>query len=344
LTGGSGILSKGDYMIVESYLYEKLNEVMRCKTCNHYCKIKPDKWGKCRVRKNENGVLNVYNYGMASSIAVDPIEKKPLHNFKPGSWVLSFGTVSCNFRCLHCQNFEIAFTDLTFPYLRELKPEDVLKMTEDRDADGVAWTYNEPGIWHEFALDSSKIVKEKGYYVVYVTNGYPTKEAIDQHVLDAANVDIKAFNEKFYTKVCKASLEKVLETTEYLHSKKIHLEVTYLVIPGENDSDDELKSFAEWVHGIDKRIPVHFSRFHPDYKMLDKPPTPIETLDKAARITLETGIEYVYIGNVWEHKLESTYCPNCGHLIIKRDGFNLRKIDLEGNRCPECGYKQNIIV
>ncbi|HID42589.1 MAG TPA: AmmeMemoRadiSam system radical SAM enzyme [Archaeoglobaceae archaeon] len=331
-------------MIVESYLYKKLNDVLMCKTCNHYCKIKPEKWGRCRVRKNEDGVLNVYNYGMASSIAVDPIEKKPIHNFKPGSRVLSFGTVSCNFRCLHCQNYEIAFADLTYPYLRELKPEDVLKMTEEKRADGIAWTYNEPGIWHEFALDSSKIVKEKGYYIVYVTNGYLSKESIDQHVLDAANVDIKAFNERFYKKICKADLEKVLETTEYLYRKNIHLEVTYLIIPRENDSSEEIKSFSEWVYGIDKSIPVHFSRFHPDYQMLDKPPTPIETLEKAAEIAQDTGIEYVYLGNVWKHRFESTYCPNCGHLIIERDGFYVGKIDIDENKCPECGYRLSIII
>lgn len=331
-------------MIVESYLYEKLNDVLMCKTCNHYCKIKPDKWGRCRVRKNENDVLNVYNYGMASSIAVDPIEKKPLHNFKPGSRVLSFGTVSCNFRCLHCQNYEISQTDLTYPYLREISPEDVLEMTEKRNADGIAWTYNEPGIWHEFALDSSKIVKKKGYYVVYVTNGYLSKESIDQHVLDAANVDIKAFNERFYRKICKADFEKVLDSTKYIHKKGIHLELTYLVIPDENDSIDEIKSFAEWVKEVDKRIPIHFSRFHPDFQMLNKPPTPIETLERAAEVAKEVGIEYIYIGNVWEHRLENTFCPNCGHLIIKRNGFYLGKIDLDGKKCPECGYEQNIIL
>jgi pyruvate formate lyase activating enzyme len=331
-------------MIVESYLYEKINAEMKCKTCNHYCKIKPEKWGRCRVRKNENGILNVYNYGMASSIALDPIEKKPLHNFKPGSKVLSFGSISCNFQCLHCQNYEIAFADLTFPYLKELTPRDVLRMTEERRADGIAWTYNEPGIWHEFALDSSKLVKEKGYYVVYVTNGYPTKEAIDQHVLDAANVDIKAFNEKFYRKICKARLDRVLETAEYIYKKGIHLELTYLIIPDENDSDDELKQFVEWVCGIDKRIPIHFSRFHPDFQMLDKPPTPIETLEKAAEIAKDAGVEYVYLGNVWGHRLENTYCPRCEHKIIDRDGFYVNKIDLNGQRCPECGYEQNIII
>jgi|Deesub1362A_J573_1020465.scaffolds.fasta_scaffold02595_6 pyruvate formate lyase activating enzyme len=338
-------------MIVESYLYDRANGEVRCRTCWHRCKLKEDKWGKCRVRKNEAGVLKVYNYGMVSSVALDPIEKKPLHNFKPGTSVLSFGSVSCNFRCDHCQNYEIAFADLTFPYLRELTPEDVLKLCRERRADGVAWTYNEPAISHEFCLDSSRLVKEEGYFSVYVTNGYLTPEAVDQFVdnprtkfLDAANVDVKAFSKSFYTKICKARLEHVIETVEYMYRKGIFLELTYLIIPGENDSKQEIAEFANWVVSLDKRIPVHFSRFHPDFKMLDKPPTPVETIDMAIRVAFDAGVEYVYAGNVWGHKNESTYCPNCGELIIERTGFYIRKINLKGSKCPSCGYRQNIIL
>ncbi len=295
------------------------------------------------MRKNENGKLYVYNYGLASSIAVDPIEKKPFHNFMPKSKVLSFGSVACNFRCSHCQNYQISFADLTFPYLRELKPKDVLNLLLEKKADGISWTYNEPGIWHEFAYDSSKIVKEKGYYVTYVTNGYLSFEAVDMliGILDAANVDVKAFNERFYFKVCKAKLENVLKVVEYMHKKGIFLEITYLVIPDLNDDEEEIKAFVEWVAEIDKRIPVHFSRFHPDFKMLDKSPTPVETLERAVEIGRER-LEYVYIGNVWGHRYESTFCPNCEHKIIERHGFHVLKIDLDGDRCPNCGYRQNI--
>jgi pyruvate formate lyase activating enzyme len=312
----------------------------------HRCKIKPEKWGRCKVRKNEDGVLNVYNYGMVSAVALDPIEKKPLHNFKPGTKVLSFGSVSCNFRCPHCQNHEIAFSDLTYPYLREINPEDVLTMAKDRGADGVAWTYNEPAIWHEFALDSSILVKDEGMYVVYVTNGYMTPEAIDQFegILDAANVDVKGFTEKFYKSFCKASLEKVIECVEYMVEKGIFVEITYLVIPGDNDSDQELKEFSEWVSGLDRGIPVHFSRFHPDFKMLDKTVTPVKTLERAVEIAKNSGLEYVYVGNVWGHENESTYCPKCNAILIERDGFYVERIDLDDSRCPKCGYEQNIIV
>ncbi len=331
-------------MIVESYLYEKLNGDVRCKTCWHRCKLKDGKWGICRVRKNEGGILKVYNYGLISSIALDPIEKKPLNNYKPGTRVLSFGSVSCNFRCLHCQNYEISTAGLDYPYLRELKPEDVLELCRFENADGIAWTYNEPAILHEFALDASKLAKKEGYFIVYVTNGYMTPEAVDQFdVLDAANVDVKAFSQRFYSKICKAKLEHVLETVEYMYKKGIFLELTYLIIPEENDSREEIKEFAEWVVSIDKRIPVHFSRFHPDYKMLDKPVTPVKTIEMAIEIAKNVGVEYVYAGNVWGHKYESTYCPNCGELIIERMGFYIKRININGNRCPSCGYKQNIV-
>jgi pyruvate formate lyase activating enzyme len=333
-------------MIVESRIFRKENDVIICNTCMHRCRIKPEKWGRCRVRKNENGKLNVYNYGMISAIALDPIEKKPLHNFKPTSRVLSFGSVSCNFRCPHCQNYEIAFANLTYPYLRELTPEDVLKMSIERRADGIAWTYNEPAIWHEFTLDSSILVKERGLFVVYVTNGYMTPEAIEQFegVLDAANVDVKAFSEGFYKKHCKAKLERVQECVEYLVKKGIFVEITYLIIPGENDSEREIESFSEWIASMDRRIPVHFSRFHPDYKMLDKTSTPIKSLEKAVEIAVKNGLEYVYIGNVWGHERESTFCPKCGKKVIARNGFYVEKIDLDGDRCPGCGYRQNIVL
>ncbi len=332
-------------MIVESYLYEKENGHVRCMTCMHYCRLKDGQWGICRVRKNEGGRLFVYNYGLVSSIHLDPIEKKPFHNFMPGSKSLSFGGISCNFRCQHCQNYSISFADLNFPYLQEIKPEDVLELVRKYDADGVSWTYNEPSIFHEFSLDSSKLVKEHDYYVNYVSNGYMSHEAIEQFdVLDAINVDVKAFREEFYRKICKAKLDRVLEGVEHLNRKGVFIEITYLIIPDLNDDEKEIKEFSEWLVNLNPRIPVHFSRFHPDHEMLDKPPTPIKTLERAVEIAKNAGIEYVYIGNVWGHKYENTYCPNCGHLLIEREGFYIRKMDLNGDKCPNCGYRQNIIL
>jgi len=333
-------------MIVTSKLYDKTERYVTCKTCNHYCKLKNGQWGICRVRRNENGSLKVYNYGIITSVALDPIEKKPLHNYKPGTKVLSFGGVSCNFRCPFCQNFEISFADLSFSYIRELSPQDIVKLAEQYNADGIAWTYNEPGIWHEYVLDCNTLLKRRGYFTLYVTNGYSSVEAINQlkGLLDAANIDVKAFNEEFYRKLCKASLEKVLRSVKEFYKAGIFIELTYLIIPGENDSKDEIKAFAEWVYDLDRKIPLHFSRFHPDYKMLNKPITPLETLEMAVKIAKDVGIEYVYIGNVWGHRYEDTYCPNCGTRLIDREGFRVVYINLDKNKCPECGYKQNVVI
>lgn len=334
-------------MKVESKLYRKLNSKVECLTCRHRCRLDDGKWGICRVRKNENGKLYAYNYGLVSSAAIDPIEKKPFHNFMPGTKALSFGGISCNFRCQHCQNYTIAFADLSYP-CREMDVDDVLNMFIETSSDGVAWTYNEPAIWHEFALDASKAVKKKGGYIVYVTNGYMSEKALDQFIeektLDAANVDVKAFNEDFYKKVCKAKLEEVLNSVEYMYSKGIFIELTYLIIPTMNDSKDEIAAFAEWVCELSSRIPVHFSRFHPDFKMMHLPPTPVETVEMAVKIAYDSGLEYVYAGNIWGHKFENTYCPRCGELLIEREGFFVRQIKTDGVKCPKCGYRQNLVL
>jgi len=279
-------------MKVESYLYRSLDGKVQCLTCRHRCVLEEGRWGICRVRRNEGGRLYAYNYGLVSSVALDPIEKKPFHNFMPGSKALSFGSVSCNFRCQHCQNYTIAFADLSYP-CREKSVDDVVEMFVETGADGIAWTYNEPAIWLEFAIDASVKVKKEGGYVVYVTNGYMSREALDQFVeeraLDAANVDVKAFNEDFYRKVCKAKLSEVMDSVEYMHSRGIFLELTYLIIPTMNDSRDEIAAFAEWVCSLDRRIPVHFSRFHPDFKMTHLPPTPVETIEMAVEIAYDAG-------------------------------------------------------
>ena len=333
-------------MIIESRLYEKCKDYVVCKTCNHYCKIRNGQWGICRVRENKDEKLLVHNYGIVTSVALDPIEKKPLHNYKPGTKVLSFGGISCNFRCIFCQNFEISFADLNYPYIKEISPENVLELARNYNADGVAWTYNEPSIWYEYTVDCNKLLKREGYFTLYVTNGYSSEEAIVgiSKYLDAANIDVKAFNEKFYLKLCKAKLENVLKSVKKFYKSGVFIELTYLLIPGENDSKDEVSAFAEWVCSLDRKIPVHFSRFHPDYKMLNKPTTPLETLEMAVEVARDVGVEYVYIGNVWGHKYEDTYCPNCGTKLIDRYGFYIRNMNLSGNKCPECGYKQNIIL
>ncbi len=315
---------------------------VRCGLCNHRCPIPPGKTGICRVRKNEEGRLYTLIYGMASSVAVDPIEKKPLFHFKPGSTAFSLGTVGCNFRCLHCQNNDISMADPSFPFLRKVTPEEVVEGALATRSESIAWTYNEPTIWYEFTLETSRLAKKEGISAVYVTNGYMTEEALREHrpYLDAMNIDVKAFTEEFYKKVVGARLEPVLRTCENAVEMGIHVEITYLVIPGWNDRREEIKQFSEWVvEALGEDIPVHFSRFYPQYKMTDRPPTPLSTLDMAYNVAKDAGVKYVYLGNVPGDHRENTYCPSCGELLIERVGFAVSVNRVKNGRCPRCGEK-----
>ncbi len=317
---------------------------VRCELCPFRCVLKEGQTGVCRVRKNIGGKLYTMIYGSVSSIAVDPIEKKPLFHFKPGSQVFSISTVGCNLRCKHCQNWEISQVGPDeFPYLREYTPEEIVAMALPYD--GIAFTYNEPTIWHEFNLDVSKLAKKEGLYTVYVTNGYINEEPLREIIryIDAFNIDVKAFNDEFYRKIVGGHLDPVLKTVEIVHSLGRHLELTYLIIPTLNDSEEEIRKFVQWVHNLDPDIPVHFSRFFPMYKLTDKPPTPVKTLHRAYEIAKEVGLNYVYLGNTWEPEYESTYCPYCGNLLIKRVYYNTEIVGLtKDGRCKKCGKKVNI--
>ena len=318
---------------------------VRCELCPYRCVLKEGQMGVCRVRKNIGGKLYTLNYGSVSSIAVDPIEKKPLFHFKPKSEVLSLSTVGCNMRCKHCQNWEISQAGMEFPYLREMSPDEVMKIA--RNYEGIAWTYNEPTIWHEFTLDVSKMAKKEGLYTVYVTNGYINEEPLREigQYLDAMNIDVKAFRDEFYRKIAGARLRPVIDTVERAYRMGIHIELTYLIIPDLNDDSKEIRKFAEWVYELSPEIPVHFSRFFPMYKLTDKPPTPLKTMHNAYKIAKEVGLEYIYLGNTWEPEYESTYCPNCGNLLIERVYYNteLKGLTKDG-KCNRCGKKINIVV
>ena len=318
---------------------------VRCELCPHRCVLKEGQTGVCRVRKNIGGKLYALNYGSVSSIAVDPIEKKPLFHFKPKSEVLSLSTVGCNMHCKHCQNWEISQVGMEFPYLKEMSPEEVMEIA--RNYEGIAWTYNEPTIWHEFTLDVSKMAKKEGLYTVYVTNGYINEEPLREigQYLDAMNIDVKAFTDEFYRKITGARLQPVLDTVERAYKMGIHIELTYLIIPTLNDSQDEIRKFAEWVYNLSSEIPVHFSRFFPMYKLTDKPPTPLKTMHNAYKIAKDVGLDYVYLGNTWEPEYESTYCPNCGNLLIERIYYNTKIKGLtKDGRCDRCGKKINIVL
>ncbi|MGZ4880296.1 MAG: AmmeMemoRadiSam system radical SAM enzyme [Halobacteriota archaeon] len=324
-------------MIKDAMLWEPIeNEVVHCFACSHECKIKKWDRGICHVRQNLDGKLATLIYAEVSSMNVDPIEKKPLFHFYPGSKVFSLGSVSCNFKCEHCQNYDISFAKAEELGTTEVLPERSVQLALERNCRGIAWTYNEPTIWFEYTYDSAILAKEAGLYTVYVTNGYMTAQALETigPYLDAANVDVKGFSKKFYNGVCRARLDPVLRTCERMYESGIHLELTYLIIPGLNDDDEQLNAFSTWAAGIDRDIPIHFSRFHPDWRMLDRPATPVQTLKKARDLATQAGLRFVYLGNV-ASEYENTFCPDCGAIIVERSGFLINK---QGHICPDCGY------
>jgi len=331
----------------EAKFWNKLSDKkVQCNLCAHSCKLNKDNLGICGVRKNEDGQLYSLVYGSYSSMAADPIEKKPLYHFYPGTKAFSLGTVGCNFKCLHCQNYSISTANSNFSYLRDITPDDSVNLAKQYGCQGISYTYNEPTIWYEFTLDSAKLAKKAGLYTCYVTNGYISKDALKEisPFLDAMNIDVKAFAEDFYKKICKAKLKPVLNTCIIAKKLGIHIELTYLVIPGYNDSLKEIKEFCNWVvDKLGKTTPVHFSRFHPDHKMLDAPATSIEILIKIYEIAKETGILYIYLGNVSHGSYENTYCPNCGSVCIERHGFSIGLKGLKDNKCVKCGNTIQIV-
>jgi pyruvate formate lyase activating enzyme len=308
------------------------DDKVQCALCPHHCVIAPEKRGICGVRKNENGKLYTLIYSSCSSVADDPIEKKPLYHFYPGSLVLSLGSVGCTFRCEHCQNYSISMAGPDDGSLQDIPPETVVEITKDHGCRGVAWTYNEPTIWHEYTLDCAKLVKKAGLYTVYVTNGFieeaPLKEIAPY--LDAMNIDVKAFHDDFYKKICKARLAPVLHACELAKQLGIHLELTYLVIPGLNDNLEEIRRFCQWTADtLGINTPVHFSRFHPDYKMTDIPATPTSTLLSIHTIATEAGLQFVYLGNIPHSDYDN--------LLIERHGFSTMIKNLTNGKCTKCG-------
>ncbi|MGC9123616.1 MAG: AmmeMemoRadiSam system radical SAM enzyme [Thermoplasmata archaeon] len=330
----------------EAMYYEKLNGKVRCLLCPHRCIIDNGKYGICNVRKNIDGKLYSMVYGKVSAMAMDPIEKKPLFHYYPGDYIFSLSTVGCNLKCLHCQNWEISQATVESSYLREFTPEEIVEMAISENSRGIAWTYNEPTIWYEFNYETSKIAKSKGLYNVYVTNGYINEEPLKEisKYVEAMNIDVKGFTDEFYRKVTSARLEPVLRTVELANKLGIHVELTYLIIPTLNDKIEDIDRFTKWVYDVfgEDGI-VHFSRFHPDYRLLNLPETPRETLIKAYNKAKENGLKYVYIGNLWEEEYETTYCPGCNAPLIRRSGYRIRIENLtKDGRCKICGRKIKI--
>jgi pyruvate formate lyase activating enzyme len=297
--------------------------------------------GKCRVRENRDGKLVTLVSDRVVSAAIDPIEKKPFYHFLPGNQSYSIATVGCNFHCSFCQNWSIAHWPRLEPgsFPGELtNPKTIVEKAVEGGCQTIAYTYTEPTIFFELALETARLAIEVGIKNAFVTNGFMTPEALDliAPVLHAASVDLKSFREEFYDELCRASLDHVLETIRAMRERHIWVEVTTLVIPGRNDSDVELSALAHWLAELDRDIPWHVSAFFPDYQLLDAPPTPASILHRAARIGRQAGLRYVYTGNVPDDPWSDTACPECGRLLIRRTGYRISENALEAGRCPVC--------
>jgi pyruvate formate lyase activating enzyme len=328
-------------MLKEALLYEKLEEQkVHCFLCGHHCVISDGKFGICQVRENKGGVLYTHAYGTIIAQHLDPIEKKPLYHFLPGSTSYSIAAIGCNFQCGFCQNWQISqVKEAKSLGLRshEADPGEVVQQAKRSRSRSISYTYTEPTIFFEYAYEISQLAKKEGLYNVFVTNGYMTPEMIEmiQPYLDAANIDLKSFNDAYYRRNCKGKLEPVLRSIEGMRKSKIWVEVTTLVVPGENDSEEELKKIAEFIAGVDRAIPWHISRFYPQYKMDGLESTPMKILQRAYEIGQEAGLRYVYLGNVmgdWNN----TYCHQCKELLIERMGFSIQTYRIKDGRCPSC--------
>ena len=326
----------------EALLYRQTGEgKVECGLCCHRCHIAPGQRGICGVRENREGRLYSLVYGKLVAQSIDPIEKKPLFHFLPGSRSYSIATVGCNFQCLHCQNYQIS----QYPHQHHgeiagtgCTPQDVVGQAERSGCASISYTYVEPTIFYEFAYDCAALAKERGIKNVFVSNGYMTAETA-RHlapVLDGINIDLKAFTDDFYRKVCKAHLQPVLDAIHRFHELGVWVEVTTLIIPGWNDAEEELRAIACFLREISADIPWHVSGFHPTYKMIDRQRTPAETLRKAREIGLAAGLRYVYTGNVPGAGSEDTLCPGCGALLIRRRGFSSQPVGLSRAHCAAC--------
>lgn len=326
----------------EALLYSPLDgEQVHCHLCQHFCKIADGHRGICGVRENRAGKLYSLVYGLAVATNIDPIEKKPLFHLQPGSSSFSIATVGCNFKCRHCQNWQIA----QYPQMRpgklpgeKLTPETIVAQAEAAGCTSIAYTYTEPTIYFEYAYDTAKLASAAGIKNVFVSNGYTSADALRTIApyLDAANIDLKSFSDDFYRKVCGAKLQPVLDCIRLYRELGIWIEVTTLIIPGYNDSSAELRQIAEFIMSVGADIPWHVSAFYPTHKLLDAPRTSAEILHRARQIGLDAGLYYVYEGNIPGSGAENTYCHQCGELQIERYGFSIRRNLLEKGRCRSC--------
>lgn len=339
----------------QARLYQQLdNNAVRCTACAWYCRIKTGQLGVCATRRNDRGKLYSLVYGKAIGLHADPVEKKPLYHFLPGSRLLSFGTVGCNFGCEFCQNWEMSqinkrqdargkiqeIKQIINAKSKNVSPMEIVELTLERGCRGIAYTYNEPAIFAEYAHDTMVLAKKNGLKNIYVSNGFESVETFNylKDYLDAINIDLKSFRDQFYREVCHAKIKPVKENIERFFEAGIETEVTTLLITGLNDSNEELQNIAKFLANISKDLPWHISAYFPAYK-LDAPPTPIETLRRAYEIGKQAGLKYIYVGNINDEQRSETRCPKCKMCLIKRWGYETQVtgLDLKKGKCKKCG-------
>jgi len=328
---------------VEARYYKKLSHrEVECHLCPRFCKLGDKERGYCGVRENRGGTYYTLVYGKACAVHVDPIEKKPLFHFLPKTMALSIATAGCNVNCKFCQNWEISQVRPEQITHIDLPPESVVKTAQKNNCPSIAYTYSEPMIFFEYMYDTSLEARKKGIKNVVITGAHvnpePFKDLLE--VVDGVKIDLKAFNQAFYTNYVRGELQPVLDAIIAASQSQVWLEIVYLVIPTLNDKTSEIREMCRWImKEIGPEVPLHFSRFYPSYLMKNLPPTPISTLEKLRNTALEEGLHYVYIGNIPAHEAENTYCPNCGKIIVKRMGYLIEQINIEKGRCVFCGHK-----
>ncbi|MHA1231468.1 MAG: AmmeMemoRadiSam system radical SAM enzyme [Candidatus Helarchaeota archaeon] len=329
----------------EAILFKDLDNTIQCLTCEHKCKLSNNKTGLCKTRKNIDNKLYTLVYGNISSISNNPIEKKPFFHFHPGTFALTVGTFSCNFKCDWCQNYSISKTLPVYDPKNYISPEDLVKLAINKNSDGLSYSFNEPTLLFEHSLQAFKIARSFNLYNTYVSNGYMTLDALKMLIdagLDAINIDIKG-NKETVKKHCGANLDYIFRNASYAKKNGVHVELTTLIIPGVNDNESMIREIAELIiKNLGSNTPWHLTRYFPNYKYT-APPTKIEILEQGMRIAKDIGIEYVYIGNVPGHEGENTYCHNCNKLLIKRSIFSILEINITNKHCPYCGIEIPII-
>lgn len=326
---------------MESRFIQQEENGVRCLICPHLCVIQEGKRGICETKENQSGKIISLTYGQISALAIDPIEKKPLAHYMPGSKTLSISSIGCNFSCPWCQNSSLSMSKIDDVSTRYMAPESVVEIAMAQECESIAYTYNEPLINLNYIEDTARFANESDIQNILVTNGYVHVPSLLQvvDVIDAANVDWKGWNTDFYMKRCGGDMHKVVDATETMHDNGVHVEITFLVIPETNDDMDEIRGMAEYIRlNLGPDVPLHLSRFFPQYEFQHLPPTPVDTLLKARETALEEGLRYVYVGNVRGGGYEDTICPKCGEHVVKRTGYTVNKWEIdEENKCKKCG-------